>query len=211
MRVRSHKLKLVMSPTSNSRAGSSKPTSALFRGADTFIPVDILEAVRTTLFAANRQYNFDAEDFADIVQSCLLKVWQKRARFDTEELGYFAQIVNYTVTDYFRKRSKQVVRFEGDIGDLTALEIDVEERALNYPYSKNQLLDLVLSLDEEEAAVVLLRIYEGFTYRQISVQLGRNVSTVKRRFSSAVSKLRSKFGYKEVFSLHEVETSGKQT
>jgi RNA polymerase sigma factor (sigma-70 family) len=207
MTVRSHKLKLVMSPTSNSKAGSVKHRSAnlLFSRAEPYIPAKILEVVRTTLFAADRRHDFPPQDFEDLTQSCLAKVWQTEAKYETESLEYFGRIVKNTVADYFRRLSRdELIHYEGDIGDLAALEGEVKEETLSCHYSKSELFDLIAALNDEEAAVVLLRVYEGFTYQQISVHLSKSISTVKRRYAIAMRKLKCKLQTRDVL-LRQVE------
>ena len=197
MTVRSHKLKLVMSPISNSRAECSRQVNALFRGSESFIPEDILKVVRTTLFAANREYKFPPEDFADIAQSCLAKVWQKEDKFKTELPAYFGRIVKNTVVDYFRRSSRDAVQYKGNLEDLAALEVEFREKTLRCHYSKSELFDLIAELDHVEAAIVFFKFYEGLTYQQISVHLAISVSAVKRRLAKALINLRRKLGSKE--------------
>lgn len=204
MTVRSHKLELVVSPTSNSRAESIGRISALLRGADAFIPKEILKVVRATLFAANRRYRFPSQDIDDIVQDCLAKVFQENGKYETHQPAYFAAIVRNTVADYFRTLLKQLVQYEGDVADLTGMEIEFYEDTLSRHYSKKQLLDMVLSLADEEAAVVLLKIYEGYTCRELAIRLGTSPATVKRRFRNALINLKRKL-QPNVVSMHQVK------
>jgi len=163
---------------------------ALFDGGE-FIPAEILLVVKKMLFVARRQYHLNHETFRDLIQTCLMKIWVLEGEFKSKPVAYFAQLVNNTIADCCRKQAK-LARMDSKPDEFFSFnEREVMNDALRQMYSKVDLDALIHSvLDDEEAAVFILRFYQGLTLNQISVLLELKLSKVKRRHSDAIQKLR---------------------
>jgi len=175
----------------NDSNSEKKEIQLLFEGLD-FIPLEILEAVKITIFAERRKHRFGLETFKDLIQICLLEVWAKEDKFAVKPPEYFGRIVKNKVNDYCRQRVR-MFRLAADVERTSANEIDIMNDVLCQGYTKRELDDLIHTLlDDDEAAVICLSFFEGFSTQQISVRLNMGLSTVKRRRAEAILKLRSR-------------------
>ena len=114
----------------------------------------------------------DQERARDIVQDTFEKLWVKLADVNGQKVkSYLFSTAYHTMIDLIRKESRQT---------------DFEEVAMeNYSHSEhysdlNEILHLALEqLSEVQRSVILLRDYEGYSYREISEITGLSESQVK--------------------------------
>jgi RNA polymerase sigma factor (sigma-70 family) len=213
MNVRSPQRRLVKCPTTDQgvRKRAQKNLDVLFRNAETFVAKHVLEAVKKTLLAAQRQYHFTQEDLEDITQICLIKVWQEQAKYEAEHPRYFGRIVKNTVVDHLRTHSKEAgFRAVGEWNSLSQKEEEVMRGALRLSYSKHELdARITRILNDEEAAVLSLRFYEDYNYEEIAGVLGLSKSTIKRRLFNALLKLQRVMRSEGVSSISRHESRYK--
>jgi len=173
-------------------ASKQEDINKVFERAEAFIPPEILGPVRDFLFAARRKYNLNHEAFDDLMQTCLMKIWALESEFNRWPPVYFVGIARKTIFDSFRERAKWS-RNTAKVKELFSInEKEMMNVVLRQVYSKGDFDRLITSvLNDEEAAVVILRFGEDLTLKQISVVLELSLATVKRRLSKAVHKLRS--------------------
>ena len=109
---------------------------------------------------------------SDIVQDTFEKLWVKLETVDAAKVKtYLFTTAYHTLIDHIRKE-KRYTEFEEGINDTGN--------------SGNQYSDLaeileraVLQLPEDQRAVVMLRDYEGYSYRDIAEITGLNETQVK--------------------------------
>jgi len=117
--------------------------------------------------------NAKDEDVAkDIVQETYTKMWVKVETVSFEKSkSYIFTTAYHTLIDYFRK-NKRIVDFE-----------NVNE--INYSHSDNYsdigeiLTSAVAKLSEKQRTVIMLRDYEGYSYKEIAEITDLNESQVK--------------------------------
>ncbi len=114
----------------------------------------------------------DSEKSRDIIQDCFEKMWVHRENIDAEKVkAYLFTAAHHTMIDYIRKAKRE-----------TALDWRmVAEPITNHGYTDLQevLHEAVQRLPEMQRSVVMLRDYEGYSYREISQITGITEVQVK--------------------------------
>lgn len=114
----------------------------------------------------------DSEKSKDIIQDCFEKMWIHRENIDAEKVkSYLFTMAHHTMIDVIRKEKH-----------ATSLDWKkVAEPIVNHGYSDLQevLHKAVQLLPEVQRSVVMLRDYEGYSYREISEITGITEVQVK--------------------------------
>ncbi len=114
----------------------------------------------------------DEDTSKDLVQESYLKLWEKHKELDfAKSKSYLFTTAHHTMIDYLRKNKRMQVR-----------EIEEHETGINsrqYTDLKEVLNKAVERLPEDQRAVVLLRDYEGYNYKEISEITGLSETQVK--------------------------------
>ena len=117
--------------------------------------------------------NIKDDDAArDVVQDAFTKMWEKHENIDGEKSKSYLFTAGYhTMIDYIRKRK----RFFGTDTELEKL------KSQDYGYSDLQevLHEALETLNEVQKSVLLLRDYEGYSYKEIGEIVSLNESQVK--------------------------------
>ena len=114
----------------------------------------------------------DSEKAKDIVQDTFVKVWDKHEDVSFEKAKSYLFSAGYrTMIDVLRRDQKQT-RFE---------DADENNFTTSRQYSDLQeiLHEALNKLPEQQKAVILLRDYEGYDYKEIGEITGLNESQVK--------------------------------
>lgn len=114
----------------------------------------------------------DQEAAKDIVQETYTKLWIKHESVEFEKVKSYLFTTSYhTLIDYTRKE-KRSTRIE-----------DNHERLLfhenQYSDLKELLNEAILLLSEKQRSTILLRDYEGYSYKEISETLSITEAQVK--------------------------------
>jgi RNA polymerase sigma factor (sigma-70 family) len=114
----------------------------------------------------------DSEKSRDIIQDCFEKLWLHHENIDTAKVkAYLFTTAYHTMINYIRKAGRE-----------TSLEFQkITEPSVNNSYTGLQevLHEAVQRLPEVQRSVVLLRDYEGYSYREISGITGISEVQVK--------------------------------
>jgi len=114
----------------------------------------------------------DSEKSKDIIQDCFEKMWIHHENIDEEKVKtYLFTTAHHTMIDYIRKAKHE-----------TSLDWrKVAEPTVSHGYSDLQevLHSAVQQLSEIQRSVVMLRDYEGYSYREISGITGLSEAQVK--------------------------------
>jgi len=114
----------------------------------------------------------DSEKSRDIIQDCFEKMWVHHENIDAEKVkAYLFTAAHHTMIDYIRKAKRE-----------TSLDWKkVAEPVAHHGYSDLQeiLHEAVQRLPEIQRSVVMLRDYEGYSYREISEITGITEVQVK--------------------------------
>ncbi len=103
----------------------------------------------------------DEDKAKDIVQEAYIKLWNKHVEVSFEKVKSYLFTTAYrTMIDQFRKDSKQT-SFD---------QVNYNQHATTDQYSDLQeiLHEAVQKLPEDQRAVIMLRDYEGYSYKEIA-------------------------------------------
>lgn len=114
----------------------------------------------------------DVEKAKDVVQESFMKLWDKRKTVSFgKSRSYLFTTAYHTMIDDIRKE-KNMVGYSEKYGDAVSVNND-------YSDIQEILSEAVARLPEVQKSVVLLRDYEGYSYKEISDITGLNESQVK--------------------------------
>ena len=136
------------------------------------------------------------EDALDLSQETYLKLWRTLRTFRGEcaPLTWILRIAKNCALDHLRRASRgtplPLVTTDqgGDEHPLELPDLTVDanpEKALARKQTQKAVRDAVLSLPEEQQAVLVLREFEGLSYEDIAARLSLEVGTVKSRLNRA--------------------------
>ena len=114
----------------------------------------------------------DEDNAKDVVQDAFVKMWNKRETINFEKSrSYLFTTAYHTMIDYIRKDKKQ-----------TSLEnVNEDNYSVNTGFSdtKEIINEALEKLTDIQKSVILLRDYEGYSYKEIGEITDLNESQVK--------------------------------
>ncbi len=114
----------------------------------------------------------DTEVAKDIVQETYAKLWAKHESVEASKVkSYLFTTAYHTLIDYTRKEKRSTRIEESHHNQLYHTE--------QYSDLKEILNQAILKLSEKQRAAILLRDYEGYSYREISETLAISEAQVK--------------------------------
>jgi RNA polymerase sigma-70 factor (ECF subfamily) len=142
------------------------------------------------------------EDVEDVAQQALLKAYLSLKRFDLRSAfgTWLYKIAVNECWDYFRKKKVRPLVYEANLSDeqVRQMEAMPEDRDGAFGHSvdaarraeQRDLLDrLLIELDEQDRAMLVMKEVAGFTVEEIGEVLDLNVNTVKVRLFRARGRL----------------------
>ena len=103
----------------------------------------------------------DEEAARDLVQESFMKLWEKRKEVRGEKSKSYLFTTGYhTMIDYIRKNSRNV--------SYETVEYAEESSETGYSDIKEILNEAIEKLPVDQKSVVLLRDYEGYSYKEIA-------------------------------------------
>ncbi len=103
----------------------------------------------------------NTETAKDLVQESYLRLWEKRRNIAfPKSKSYLFTTAYHTLIDYVRKQNKSM------LSDIDENEIDFNDR--HYSDLGEILNKAVDTLPPDQKVVLLLRDYEGYSYKEIS-------------------------------------------
>ncbi|PCI25450.1 hypothetical protein COB57_01885 [Candidatus Peregrinibacteria bacterium] len=131
---------------------------------------------------------YSQENAEDITADVFHKVIENVDKFNAKK-GNFSQwiysIARNTVVDFFRKRFP-TDNIE-DIFDAPARD-DVE-REVSAKISLEKVEKYLRTLKPQQREIIILRVWENLSYKEIALIIGKNESAVKMSFSRIVGKM----------------------
>jgi len=132
----------------------------------------------------------DEATASDIVQESFERLWNKRNEVNEKKVkSYLFSTAYHLMIDWQRKESKQV-NFEENESD-TMMTVTFSN---NYTGAKEYVEQLLDDLSAQQKAVLLLRDYEGYNYKEIGEITALNESQVKVYIHRARHYLKEKIG-----------------
>lgn len=129
------------------------------------------------------------ETAEDITSQTFFKALEKIGKFNSEK-GVFAswlyQIARNNIIDHFRSfKPTSLIEDAFDLKDKTDIPADLETKL------KMEKIHAGLALlSSEQREIVILRVWEGLSHKEIAEIMRKNESSVKMSYSRAVSKLK---------------------
>ena len=145
---------------------------------------DFVRAYSGSLFRTAYLMTGDYQRAEDILQTSLVRIYQRWPRIDAMErpLGYAQKVVTSQAVSWWRRRSARETPLPP--GDEPAWGGNVEEIA-----EHDRVWRAVLSLPPRQRQVTVLRYYEDLTEAQIAETLGMAPGTVKSHSHAAARRL----------------------
>ena len=122
----------------------------------------------------------------DLLQKVFIKIVKKRNKLTgTKYLkSYICRLALNEVNDFFRQKKKQF--------DLEQYKLFLDQKqAFNTSeLEMNSLKKALIDLPEEQNRVVMMKVFEGFTFKDIGHLLGVSANTAASRYRYALMNLR---------------------
>jgi len=120
----------------------------------------------------------------DIVQDCLIKLWEQRAGLKAGAIGgYFSTMVRNRCIDILRKKKPNIV-------DVDDIQLTVEDHTSIEMEELRAKIDATIdSLPERCRQVFVLSRFEGMSYKEIAESLMISPKTVENQISKALKVL----------------------
>jgi len=110
----------------------------------------------------------DEDMTKDIIQDTYLKLWEKHDNVDfTKAKSYIFTAAYHTMVDYIRK-NKRIVLYDREESSDYLDSLGKSTPPTEQIDLKKVLNDAINLLSEDQRAVILLRDYEGYSYKEIS-------------------------------------------
>ena len=164
--------------------------------------VELLEGVKDALYRHALRMSWKKDQAADVVQEAVMIAWRELHRFERGtnfKAWIFRILINTTYRFNKRHGHRREQTFEETDMDFEQQlqREDAWARLRENPALLRDLLDdrLVSALDDlrdEERQCLLLRLLDGFTYREIAGMLGMPLGTVMSHVHRARMNLRER-------------------
>ncbi|PIS04613.1 MAG: hypothetical protein COT81_05610 [Candidatus Buchananbacteria bacterium CG10_big_fil_rev_8_21_14_0_10_42_9] len=128
------------------------------------------------------------ETAEDLTSKTFIKALDKIGTFKIDQGTFSAwiyQIARNNVIDYYRSQ-KQEIDIE-DVWDLSAKPFKAEVEA---KMELEKVQKYIQGIPSEQREIIILRVWEGLSYKEIADIVGKNENNCKVIYSRAMSKLR---------------------
>ena len=129
------------------------------------------------------------ETAEDLTSQTFFKALDKINSFKIEE-GFFSawlfQIARNTVIDHYRTQ-----KYNLDIDEIWDLSDDIDiERDIDTKEKLKEVEKYLKKLTSEQREIVIMRIWQGMSYREIVEVTGKTEASLKMMYSRTINKLR---------------------
>jgi len=168
-----------------------------FRAGDRAAFDEIVTLHRLTVYSVARRLLRRHEDADEAAQVAFVRAWAARARFrgDAQLKTWLTRIVlNVSKSMLSARRVDSVLPDESDWADSERTDPDVRIDRVRLTH---ELRRAVGGLPPRQREVVMLKVYEGMTYREVAEILELSEGAVKAHLHQAVSNLKRDLGKSE--------------
>jgi len=162
----------------------------------------LLEPIRDALYRYARQMTWRADQAPDILQEAVMTAWREFGRFErgTNFKAWMFRILINTIYRLNKRTARQRAASLDEASMDVSMVMEREDTwsmLLDSPERLAELLDerLVQALDRlgaDERQCLLLRLLEGFSYKEIAAMLEIPMGTVMSHVHRARGKLRER-------------------
>lgn len=128
----------------------------------------------------------------DVVQNVFIKLfkgWEEGFQPSKDMKAWLYKVTHNEAVDYIRRESRLSVLHEKEAEERQVQCEDGRNCPATFEEQKAMVLRFLKKLDPREQQVVLLRLEEGLSYREISLITGRSEGNVGNILHHAVKKL----------------------
>lgn len=147
----------------------------------------LVERYEKQLFNAAYRVVHHYEDAMDATQSAFVKAYENLHRFDANR-RFFSWIYRILLNESLNILNQRK-RFDGIDDSFAAGGPDVEDRMVDNEVGR-QVRSALMDLKTDHRVVIVLKHYEGMSYREMSEVVGIPEKTIKSRLFSARKQLR---------------------
>lgn len=147
----------------------------------------LVDRYERQLFNAAYRVVHDYEDAMDATQSAFVKAYENLPRFDTSR-RFFSWIYRILLNESLNILNQRK-RFDGIDDSHAASGRGAEDRMLD-DETGNQVRSALMDLKTDHRVVIVLKHYEGMSYKEMSEVVGIPEKTIKSRLFSARRQLR---------------------
>jgi len=161
-----------------------------FRAGDRAVFDEIVTLHRRTVYSVARRVLRRHEDADEAAQVAFVKAWSARARFrgDAQLKTWLTRIVlNVSKSMLSARRTDDALPDEAGWADSARTEPEIR---IDRVRLQHDLRRAVSGLPPRQREVVLLKVYEGLTYREVAEILELSDGAVKAHLHQAVSNLK---------------------
>ncbi len=163
---------------------------------DAFAPV--YDALAPAVFGTALGVLRDDDHAAEVTQEVMIEVWQTAVRFDASRGSARTWVVTMArrrAVDRVRSEQSRRVRDQKDVdGRLAGGGHDVVAEEVEQLLESAAVRQCLGSLTETQRDAVVRAYFGGLTYREVAVELGAAVPTVKSRIRDGLLRLRDCLG-----------------
>ncbi len=144
------------------------------------------------------RYKKNKEDGAALVNAAFFKAFTNIDKYKNEIPfeGWLKKIMRNTIIDEYRKTNKQkeidlefsIDENENDYNEIKAVDYNLIEKEM----SSEEAEKILFSLEENERTVFNLFEMDGYSHKEIAVEMGISERTSKRYLSSAKRNLQTR-------------------
>jgi RNA polymerase sigma-70 factor (ECF subfamily) len=147
----------------------------------------LVDRYQKQLFNAAYRVVNDYEDATDATQSAFVKAYENLDRFDTER-RFFSWIYRIVLNESLNILNQRK-RFDG-LDDNHTAEARGADDQLQESEKSGQVRSALMDLKTDYRVVIVLKHYEGMSYREMSEVVGIPEKTIKSRLFSARKQLK---------------------
>lgn len=126
------------------------------------------------IFFSKRVPYYDVDDFVHLT---FLKIIPKINNIKENILSYLLSVAKNLIIDHFRKNQKVVYYY-----NLEEIQLSNQDKYLE--------IELILNkLSHEEREIIKMKIFDGFSFKEISQLKKLNINTVISKFTRAIKKV----------------------
>ncbi len=149
------------------------------------------ESIFAFVFSISKD-SFIAEEITQIV---FVKVWEKRMQINEyfSFKAFLFRVTHHETISYIRKQQSEKKRIDFYTSTRSYLSNETEY-IVEFKSQESAARTIIESFPERRKQIFKLSREQGFTNREIAVQLGISIKTVENQMNSALKTLKSKLG-----------------